>query len=407
MHEVMERIPCEELQQRWDRCRSLMQELVPRAGGMLVFSRANIYWLSGHWANGVFWLPLEGDPVLLVRKGKPRAELESSVTKLDTFKSFKELPQKLQDFETGLSESIAVEKNGLLWGFGENLQKNLSDCDLLAGDQVLAKARAVKSSWELEKMRLAGQRHYKCMFELIPQKIKPDMSEWEISIQSWQEFFSLGHHGLIRMNGPGEELFLGAVSAGDSGIYSTVYNGPVGSRGVHPAIPQMGYAGKIWQKGEILTMDTVFSLEGYHTDKTQIYFAGTELEISDQIKDAQKFCMELQQEMSEMLTPDYCPQDIYDHCYAKAQKQGFSEGFMGLGDNKVPFMGHGIGLHVDEWPPLARRFTEPFQEGMVMALEPKVGIPEVGMVGVENTFLVASKGGEALTGEYFDIICIE
>ena len=245
------------------------------------------------------------------------------------------------------------------------------------------------------------------MFELIPQKIRPEMSELEISIQAWQEFFSQGHQGLIRMNGPGEELFLGAISAGDSGIYPTVYNGPVGTRGEHPAIPQMGYAGKIWQKKEILTMDIVFSLEGYHTDKTQIYFSGSNSQISDQIKDAQKFCLDLQQEMAEMLSPEYSPQDVYEHCSARAEKQGFSEGFMGLGDNKVPFMGHGIGLHVDEWPPLAKKFTEPFQENMVMALEPKVGIPELGMVGTENTFLVTSKGGEALTGEKFDIICIE
>lgn len=405
MFESLDRIPIEELRPRWNSCRQLLQDLVPEAGGILVFSRVNIYWLSGHFANGVFWLPLQEDPVLLVRKGYSRAVLESEMEKITTFKSFKELPEKVRDLDSELSLNIAAEKNGIFWGLAENFQRHLSGYNLLRGDHILARARAVKSEWELEKIRLAGQRHGKCMQELIPRNIKPEMSEREIGIQAWQDFFSLGHQGIIRMSE--EELFLGDVSAGDSGLYPTVNSGPVGLRGEHPAVPQMGYAGKIWQKGEILILDTVFSLEGYHSDKTLIYFAGSKQELSQQIKDAQEFCVELQNQMAEMLVPEYCPQDVYEYCINRAQKQGFSEGFMGLGENKVPFTGHGIGLHVDEWPPLAKKFTDPFRENMVIALEPKVGIPEVGMVGIENTYLVTSKWGVSLTGEYFDIICID
>jgi Xaa-Pro aminopeptidase len=43
---------------------------------------------------------------------------------------------------------------------------------------------------------------------------------------------------------------------------------------------------------------------------------------------------------------------------------------------------------------------------MVIALEPKIGIPGLGMVGVENTFEVTPGGGRSLTGQDFGIIFI-
>ena len=77
----------------------------------------------------------------------------------------------------------------------------------------------------------------------------------------------------------------------------------------------------------------------------------------------------------------------------------FLENFMGFGKRKVNFLGHGIGLLIDEIPVIAKGFKEPLQEGMVFALEPKKGIKNIGMVGIENTFIVTSKGGECITGD--------
>ncbi len=79
---------------------------------------------------------------------------------------------------------------------------------------------------------------------------------------------------------------------------------------------------------------------------------------------------------------------------------------MGLDANKVPFLGHGIGLVIDAWPVFAKGFDEPFEAGMVMAVEPKMGIRGVGMVGVENTFEVTGSGGVCLTGDRFGMIAL-
>lgn len=400
-------IPRSELKERWERCRHHLQRLRPEAGGLLVFSRVLIYWLSGHFANGSLWLPLEGEPVLLVRKGRERAEMESPLEDIASFRSFKEIPGVLADMGQALPESVAVDMSSLSWELGQGLAQKIPNCAFVPGDGALMQARAVKSDWELDLMRLAGKRHEVVLRQRLPERIRPGMSEWEVASITLQEFVDQGHQCINRVMGPGEEFFLGSFAAGDSGNYPTVISGPVGVRGMHPAVPHMGYAGKVWQQGEVLVADTMFFLEGYHTDKTQVYFAGSKGALPSQAGEAFAFCRELLQAMAERLKPGAVPAEIYDFAAGQAGQHGWSEGFMGLGENKVPFIGHGIGLFVDDFPPLTGKLKEPLQENMTLALEPKVGLPGLGMVGVEDTFVVTPEGGRSLSGEERDMISIE
>lgn len=401
MLSAMECISRQELDLRHKKVRTALEAVAPDAAGILVFSRVSIYYLSGTLGNGVLWLPRDGEPVLLVRKGIERAKLESSLAHILPYRSYKDLEGLCSEVGAPLGKNIAVEMDGLNWTFGMKLTETLKDKSLAKGDFALIKARSVKTAWELAKMRLAGKRHHKALYEELPKVIQPGMSERDISHKAWEVFFALGHGGLLRMGAPGEECFLGHVAAGDSGNHPSVFNGPVGLRGEHPAIPCMGYAGSIWKPGTPLTCDIGFCLEGYMSDKTQVYFAG---KAPDEVRRAHGFCMDVQGWLCENLKPGALPSDLYKHCVDWAKRKGLAEGFMALGENKVVFLGHGIGLVIDEYPPIAERFHEPLEEGMVLALEPKIGIPGLGMVGVENTFEVTSAGGKCLTGDAYDII---
>ena len=208
------------------------------------------------------------------------------------------------------------------------------------------------------------------------------------------------------MQAYGEEIFLGHVAAGDSGNYPSGFNGPLGLRGEHPASAFMGNANKVWQMGEPLMLDIGFQLDGYHTDKTQAYFAGPEATKTDEIRMAHDFCIELQEWMCATAKPGVTPEELYVHCIEQADKRGFGEGFMGLDENQVPFVGHGIGLTIDEFPPIAKGFNQPLEQGMVIALEPKQGIRGVAMVGVENTFEITQDGCRCITGDTYDMTTI-
>ncbi len=79
---------------------------------------------------------------------------------------------------------------------------------------------------------------------------------------------------------------------------------------------------------------------------------------------------------------------------------------MGFGDRRANFLGHGVGLQIDEFPVLAEGFDEPLDAGMVLALEPKKGVPGVGMVGIEDTFVVTPEGGRSITGDHPGLILV-
>jgi Xaa-Pro dipeptidase len=369
----------------------------------MIFSRLNIYYFTGSFGNGTLWIPMEDEPVFLCRKGEQRFRLESPLDRVAAFRSYKDLPVMLSEFGLNIPDKIGVEKTGINWALADSLQKRIKAVEFVSIDNAISRTRMVKSEWEVNKLILCGQRHHEALYHVLPELIHPGMTEREISLAVWDCFFSLGHQGMMRMQSFGEEIFLGHVAAGDSANYPSVFNGPVGLRGEHPAITQMGYAGKIWQDDEPLTLDCGFALEGYQTDKTQVYFPAA-WKVPDHVQRAHDLCVEIQDMAANMLWPGEKPGDIYVKALDMAEKAGFAEGFMGLGGNKVPFLGHGIGLAVDEYPPLAKGFDDPLQENMFLALEPKIGIKGVGMVGVENTFRVTAKGGVCITGDMFNAV---
>ena len=69
-----------------------------------------------------------------------------------------------------------------------------------------------------------------------------------------------------------------------------------------------------------------------------------------------------------------------------------------MGADAVSFLGHGVGLYVDEYPVIARGFDMPLEENMVMAIEPKCAVAGKGTVGTEDTYLVTKGQAESLTG---------
>ena len=403
-HEPM---PKEELALRHARCRALLERHAPKAGGLLAFARTNIYYLSGVMGAAVFWLPGEGDPILFVRKGLERAQLDSPAIRVAQYRSYADLAPIAADFGSPFPEVVAAEQSALSWALADNLKKRMSGCSFVSGDAVLPRARAVKTAWELAKMREAGKRHAEAMEHLLPHIIEPGMTEMEIARKTLETFADLEGLGSTRMSNFGEELILGSVSAGDNGNYPTFYNGPLGGMGAHPSMPFLGCPRTVWTENSVLMIDVGFSYEGYNSDKSITYFSGCERDIPAVARKAHDFCRRIEEETAAMLRPGALPMDLYRYAVAEADKAGFAESFMGCGGNQVPFLGHGIGLCIDDWPPIADRFDTPMEDGMTFALEPKVGLPGIGMVGTENTWLVTPGGGECLSGEIREIITIE
>ena len=400
-----ERIPLDELQLRHARCREILSRMLPDAGGVLVTGSPNIYYMTGTAANGLLWLPLRGEPVLAVRKGLERAAMESSLHEIVPFRSYRELGHLFAEAGSPLSRVLAADQAGVSWEQGRMLAQRLAGHSLVPADMVLARTRAVKSFWELTKIRESGRRLFHALRDLA-EYIKPGMSERTIAHALWNRFFALGHTGPSATGMHGSTMLLGHVCVGENGNYPTAYDGPLGVKGEHPSAPFMGNAQSVWKRKQLLTIDTGINYEGYLSDRTQLYFSGPESSIPSVIRKAQDTAVHIADKAARELRPGAIPAKIYRMCLELADKAGYSEGFMGLGDNKVRFVGHGIGLTISEWPILADSFTDPLEEGMIIAFEPKIGLPGIGMVGVEDTWEITDTGARCLTGGDSSILCV-
>lgn len=205
-----------------------------------------------------------------------------------------------------------------------------------------------------------------------------------------------GHHGLTRFGMFDTEIVLGHVGFGENSIYPSYFDGASGNLGLSPAAPIFGNRERKLKRGDLVFVDVGCGFDGYNTDKTVTYMFGQSL--PQHAIDAHNRCVDIQNEIGSQLKPGAIPGEIYTSIMDGLEPD-FKENFMGFGKRRVKFLGHGIGLIIDELPVLAEKFTEPLEAGMVFAVEPKKGIPGIGMVGIENTFVVTSRGGECITGD--------
>jgi Xaa-Pro aminopeptidase len=400
---LSENLPVRELELRWQRCRALMDTLAPETGGLMVFSALNIFYFTGIMNSGLFWLPRDGKPVLALRKGVDRAALEAPALTTVSYRSYAQAPQILAEAGAPLTPAFLAEGEGLTWNQGQALAKSLPAYQTLPGDALIARLRSVKTAFELEIMRETGRRHYQVTCVELPQRIRPGMSEDQIGRELVRLYLDYGHHLLARVNSPALIPFIGTLAAGENGCLPTYANGILGFKGLHPAAPYLGDPGSVWQLESVLILDCAFVFEGYHTDKSQLYFAGRPERMPEQARRAQACAIAIETEMAARLKPGAIPEEIWQDSRKMAAEAGLAANYMGLGAHQQPFMGHGVGLCMDETPVLANRFTAPLEAGMVMALEPKFALPGIGMVGVENNFIVTPAGGESITTRTADL----
>jgi Xaa-Pro dipeptidase len=204
-----------------------------------------------------------------------------------------------------------------------------------------------------------------------------------------------GHQGIVRFGSFNTEVEVGQIGFGENSLYPTCFNGPGGCAGLCPAAPVLGSLHRKLKMGDLVFIDNACGVEGYQTDKTMTYVFGRPL--PEKAIGIHRQCVEIQDRMARLLKPGISPSSIYAGVMEDLAPS-FLENFMGFGDRRAGFLGHGVGLVVDELPVIAPGFDDPLEEGMTIALEPKKGIPGTGMVGTENTYLVTAHGGVSLTG---------
>lgn len=374
-----------ESEQRISRLQSILSEK-GLDGAMFIYP-IDIYYFTGTRQNSVLWIPAAGAPMLLVRKSYTRAKEESPLADIRPFPSSKEFPALFSDQITKIGFTFDVVPVQQL-NFYSKLLAGREFIDISGAYREL---RSVKSPFELELLMASGAASC-AVFAGIPGFLKRGMREIDIAAELECRLRKAGSEGYVRMRAYNQELFMGlAVSAG--GASYGFFDGAVTGRGLSSASPH-GASLDLIRENEPILLDYSFIHNGYIIDMTRVFVFGT---LDTELQRAFDVSLEIQDALQKALKPGAICEDLFLMAADMANKAGFGDRFMGMPGEQAKFVGHGVGLELDELPVLAQGFKVPLQVGQTIAIEPKFVIPGKGGIGIENTFAVSKNGGVKVT----------
>jgi len=364
-----------------------------------IFTKVGLYYFTGTMQDGVLIIPRDGEATFWVRISYDRALDESHFSNIKPMRSYRDAAAAYDSIPT----SAYIEKDFIPMSLWDRFSKYFVTEKVLPIGGVISNLRWQKSAYELEQMRAAGAIHQQVLEHDIPKILREGMSEADLIGEMFNTFVKAGHQGVARFSMFDTNLLVGQVAIGDNALYPTHFDGPGGNAGLNPAVPFMGTTSRKLSKGDLVFIDAPVNINGYHTDKTMIYSFGQEP--AEEVMREHLACVDVKNRIVEQLKPGVLPEDIYKNVMGGLSPE-FLKNFMGYGNRQVKFLGHGIGLFIDEMPVIADRFKMPLEEGMCFAVEPKKGIAGVGMVGIEETFIVTPNGGECITGDHAGLMVV-
>lgn len=396
----MHKVPQQELESRMSRFRTMMTTYDADWEIAYIFTKVGLYYFTGTMQDGVLIIQRDAEATFWVRISYDRAVDESNFGNIKAMRSYRDAAAAYDTIPT----SAYVEKDFLPMTLWDRFTKYFVTERILPIAPVMNNLRWQKSAYEMEQMRAAGQIHQRVLEQEVPKVLREGMSEADLVGELFKILVKEGHHGVSRFAMFDTNLLIGQVAFGENALYPTNFDGPGGNSGASPASPFMGDPNRKLKKGDLVFVDIPVNINGYHTDKTMIYAFG-EMP-SAAIMEEHRKCVAIKENIVAQMKPGVLPQDIYNNVIESLSPE-FMTNFMGFGNRQVKFLGHGIGMFVDEMPVIADRFKMPLEEGMCFAVEPKKGIAGVGMVGIEETFVVTPNGGECITGDSAGLMLVK
>jgi len=376
--------PLEELEKR---IAGLQSTLAAQGlDGALIIQNVDLYYFTATAQGAHLYVPAAGAPLLLVKKNLERARRESPLPNIQPMPSLKELPAALQARGYQVPSRLGMELDVLPANHYLYYKEIFAATEIADVSQPIREVRAVKSPYEIDLLRSAA-RLTDQVFASIPSLFRPGMSEVELAGRIEALFRENGHPGLVRMRGLNQELVYGHLLSGPNMAVPSCVDSPTGGAGTGPDFPH-GAGFRTIGRDEPFQVDYVGSFGGYLIDQTRLFVTG---KLDPLLEKAFRTALAIQARLGDLARPGLPAGELYREAQQMAGDAGLSDHFMG-DPHSCGFIGHGIGLELNEPPVLAPGVTMPLAEGMSIALEPKFIFNGLGGAGIENTFVVTPRG---------------
>lgn len=373
-----------ELELKWRRIQQAMRQ--EEADGCLLTMNMNLYYVSGQVFNGYFYLPAEGRPYWFVK----RLTIPET-NQVHVIRKPEQIPDFFRDLNLAMPRKLLLEEDELSYNECIRLQHVFRAEATGNASALIRHIRMIKTPWEIEQMRISARRH-EAVYREIPACYRPGMRDIELQIEIEKRMRMHGSLGYFRAFGSNMDIFMGSLLAGENAGEPSPFDFALGGKGIHASGP-LGANGTLLREGTTVMADMSGNYTAYQTDMTRVFSIG---KLPDRAYRVHRVALEIQARMERTAKPGVSCAELYRDALAMAGQEGLKDCFMGT-HLQAKFVGHGVGLEINELPVLTTRSKDILQPGMTFAFEPKFVLAGIGAVGIENTFLVTDSGVEKMT----------
>ena len=373
-----------ELELKWRRIQQAMRQ--EEADGCLLTMNMNLYYVSGQVFNGYFYLPAEGRPYWFVKR-----LTVPETNQVHVIRKPEQMPELFRDLNLAMPRKLLLEEDELSYNECIRLQHVFRAEATGNASALIRHIRMIKTPWEIEQMRISARRH-EAVYREIPACYRPGMRDVELQIEIEKRMRMHGSLGYFRAFGSNMDIFMGSLLAGENAGEPSPFDFALGGKGIHASGP-LGANGTLLREGTTVMVDMSGNYTAYQTDMTRVFSIG---KLPDRAYRVHRVALEIQARMERTAKPGVPCAELYRDALAMAGQEGLEDCFMGT-RFQAKFVGHGVGLEINELPVLTTRSKDILQPGMTFAFEPKFVLAGIGAVGIENTFLVTDSGVEKMT----------
>lgn len=368
------------------------QQLLSEHGvdGALMIQKMDVYYFAGTDQDAHLWIPASDEPILLVRKSLERASQDSPLRQIFPLNSLSQVPQYIKENKNREPKSLGLEMDILPVKMYQAYQRLFPHAEMVDISSVIRRTRMIKSDYEISQIRAAAHITDR-MYEQAPRFIEESETEIDLAVKVEGFYRMRGHTGMTRFRTFDLGINYGHIISGASAAEPSASAGPTGGSGLGPFYSQGAGFNPLGRNTPIV-VDYASVVNGYISDSARVFSVG---KLHDRFMRAHKVMLRVQDAVAREGRSGVRAKDLYEVAMGIVEEAGLSDGFMGY-PQPVAFVGHGTGLEMDEWPVIGRGVDTILESGMVLSLEPKYIFPGEGVVGIENTFLVAEQGMEKI-----------
>jgi Xaa-Pro dipeptidase len=377
-----------------------LQEGIRKAGmdAAVIIQNADLFYFAGSIQQGILVVPADGAPTYFVRRVYERAVEESPLSDIRKIGSPKDVSSHFAGKGVSFGK-VGFEMDVLPVATFQRFQQIFPGARTEDVSPMIREIRAVKSPHEAASLRECG-RKLSALLSGARGKIRPGTTELALQASLQGEAIAGGHTGVAKMRAFNQEMGLGCVISGPDAAIPSYADFPTAGKGMGPFVPA-GQGYRAIGENEPVIVDLIWAQDGYLADMARTYSIGP---MPPKLEEAYLISMEVLRAIEAGIRPGSVAGELYEEGMSIAARTRFRVNFMGAPGYNTKFIGHGIGIEVDEMPFIAKGMRTELAPGMTFTLEPKFVFPGEGAVGIENTYLVTPVGFEKLTVLTEDVI---